>query len=105
MPKLKAGTIDTTSEEEKAIQVGIAADPDTLGLDDEWFERARPVSEEHPEIVERARRRRFERGMATNEQVSIPIDADLAAHFRSTGPGWRTRLNDTLRQAVFGRQD
>ena len=56
MPKLKPGTIDTTREEEAAIQVGIDADPDTLELDDEWFARARPVSEEHPEIVEGARR-------------------------------------------------
>ena len=66
MPKLKPGATDTMSEEEEAIQVGIDADRDTLELDDEWFEKARPVSEGHPEIVERARRWRFERGMATN---------------------------------------
>ncbi len=30
--------------EETAIEVGIAADPDTFELDAEWFAKARPVS-------------------------------------------------------------
>ena len=37
--------------------VGIAADPDTLELNEEWFAKARPVSEAHPQIVEAFRRR------------------------------------------------
>ena len=36
------------------------------------------------------------------ERVSIRLDADIVTHFRSTGPGWQTRLNDRLRQDVFG---
>ena len=34
--------------EEAAIQAGIAADPDTIELDEAWFARARPVRETHP---------------------------------------------------------
>ena len=34
--------------EEAAINAGIAADPDTFGLDDEWFERSRPAIEAIP---------------------------------------------------------
>jgi uncharacterized protein (DUF4415 family) len=28
------------------------------------------------------------------------IDADVVEHFRATGPGWQTRINDTLRRAA-----
>ena len=41
-----------------AIRAGIAADPDTMELDEEWFAKARPVSEAHPQIVEAFRRRK-----------------------------------------------
>ena len=44
-------TFDDIAElygEEVAIQAGIASDPDTFELDDEWFRRARPVTEVHP---------------------------------------------------------
>ena len=34
--------------EEAAIQAGIAADPDTMELDEAWFARARPVRATHP---------------------------------------------------------
>ena len=39
--------------EEVAIRAGIAADPDTMELDDEWFARARPVRETHPMLLRR----------------------------------------------------
>ena len=44
--------------EEAAIRAGIDADPDTMELDEEWFAKARPVSEAHPQVVEAFRRRR-----------------------------------------------
>ena len=37
--------------EEAAINAGIAADPDTFELDEEWFKRARPAVEVDPELV------------------------------------------------------
>ena len=105
MPRLKPETTDATPEEEAAIQAAIEADPDSQELDQEWFARARPVSDEHPLIVERSKQRRGKQKAATKEHISIRLDADLAAHFRSTGPGWQSRLNSTLREAVFGRSD
>jgi uncharacterized protein (DUF4415 family) len=38
----------------------------------------------------------------TNPKLAIKlrIDADVIRHFRSTGVGWQTRINDTLRRAV-----
>jgi uncharacterized protein (DUF4415 family) len=32
--------------------------------------------------------------------LKLRIDPDVVAHFRATGPGWRTRINDTLRRAA-----
>ena len=88
--------------EEAAINAGIAADPDTWELTTEDFAQMRPASEVHPEFVERWRRTRGKQKAPTKEHISIRLDADLAAHFRASGPGWQTRLNDTLRRAVFG---
>jgi uncharacterized protein (DUF4415 family) len=88
--------------EEAAINAGIAADPDTFELDDAWFARARPASEVDPQLVEHSRRTRGKQKAPKKELVSIRLDSDIAAHFRSSGPGWQARLNDTLRRAVFG---
>ena len=34
------------------------------------------------------------------ETVSLRLDADVLAHYRSTGPGWRSRINADLRKAA-----
>lgn len=38
----------------------------------------------------------------TEDLTSIKLDADLASPFHASGKGWQTRVNDTLRKAVFG---
>ena len=53
MPELKRGTIWPTPEEDIVINQGIAEDPDTFELDEEWFERARPAVEVKPDLGER----------------------------------------------------
>ena len=103
MPKPKPDTIVPTPEEDAAINAGIAADPDTEELDDAWFARARPALVVDPQLVERVRRGRGRQKAPTKEQVTIRLDEDITAHFRAGGSGWQTRLNDTLRRAVFGR--
>ena len=102
MPKLKPETIVPTPEEDAAIDAGIAADPDAEELDDAWFASARPAELVDPDLVEHVRRGRGWQKAPTKEQVTIRLDADITAHFRAGGPGWQTRLNDTLRRAVFG---
>ncbi len=32
--------------------------------------------------------------------TTLRLDPDIIAHFRATGPGWQTRINETLRRAV-----
>lgn len=104
MPRLKPGTSWPTDEEEAEINRGIAGDPDAPELDDKWFATARPAIEVVPHIVEEFRRTRGKQKKPVKERVSIRLDADIAEHFRAGGPGWQTRLNETLREAVFGSQ-
>lgn len=98
-------TFDEIAErhgEESAINAGITADPDTFELDDEWFKRSRPAVEIDPELVAYSQHTRGKQRSPVKERVTIRLDSDLTAHFRAGGRGWQTRLNETLRQAVFG---
>ena len=97
--------IAATDGEDAAINAGIAADPDTLELDDAWFAKARPAAEVHPDFVARVRRTRGKQKAPTKEQVTLRLDADIMARLRAGGRGWQTRLNDTLRRALFGSSD
>lgn len=87
----KTKLIRPTDDEEKAIQRGIAADPDNPEWTADDFANARPFKE-----VERKRMGRppLDR---PKEQVTIRYDADVVAAFRSTGEGWQTRMNDALK--------
>ena len=101
MPQLKPGTIWPTDEEEAEIQRHIAEDPDAPEITAEDWARARLAIEVEPELVEWSLRRRGKQKAPTKELVSIRLDKDVVAHFRSSGPGWQTRLNDRLRQDVL----
>jgi uncharacterized protein (DUF4415 family) len=37
---------------------------------------------------------------APKQAIKLRLDADVLAHFRETGPGWQTRINETLRRAA-----
>jgi len=37
---------------------------------------------------------------ATKEAISLRLDPDVLSHFRAGGPGWQTRINETLREAT-----
>jgi uncharacterized protein (DUF4415 family) len=47
-------------------------------------------------VVRRGRPPKAERKQTT----TLRLDPDLIEHFRKDGPGWQTRINDTLRRAV-----
>lgn len=71
-----------TDAENAEITADAMADPDNQPADDLVRRRGRPPLE-HPK-----------------EAVKLRLDADVLEHFRSTGPGWQTRINETLRQAA-----
>jgi uncharacterized protein (DUF4415 family) len=69
-------------------------DPDDAPeLTDEWFDKADFM------IGDRVIRRGRPPGSSKN-LVSLRLDKEVIDHFRATGPGWQTRMNDTLRKAV-----
>ncbi len=84
----------------------IAADPE-WGPAEMDMSNARPAMEVMPDLVgflENGRPPR-ETGPQENptvEYVNIGMDSDLMAYFRETGSGWQIRLNNMLRQVVFG---
>ncbi|CAK0767310.1 conserved hypothetical protein [uncultured Gammaproteobacteria bacterium] len=77
-----------TPEEDATINAGIASDPDTFELTDEWFERARTRKRGRPKLENPKR------------PVNIRLDPDVLAYFKAAGPGWQSRINETLRKAV-----
>lgn len=92
-----------TPEEDAAIALGIAADPDTWELTDEDFARARPASEVFPEIVaDYHHRMRGVQKRPTKVLVSLRLERDVVERLRASGRGWQSRVNDMLRKAVLG---
>lgn len=67
---------------------------------DEDFHRARPASELPPHILAAFPRMR---GLQVDQKkvpVSIRLSNDVVAHFKSGGPGWQTRIDETLKAAI-----
>jgi uncharacterized protein (DUF4415 family) len=81
-------------EEDRAITRAARSDPDARLLTAADFARMKPA------------RRPGERGpqkAPTKERVSLRLDRDVVAHFKSGGEGWQTRINDTLKKSVRAR--
>jgi uncharacterized protein (DUF4415 family) len=70
------------------------ADDDAPELTEEFFARADLY---HGDKLVRAGR-----PPSANPKIALKlrIDPDIVEHFRATGPGWQTRINDTLRKAA-----
>lgn len=82
-------------------------DKDIVFDDDnpEWteadFARARPGTEVlPPEVLTAFKRFRGSQKSPTKQQVTLRLDRDLLERFRAGGPGWQSRINETLRKAV-----
>jgi uncharacterized protein (DUF4415 family) len=79
-------------------------DVDIPELTDEDFQRMRPAREIAPDIVsayERGElRTRGPQKAPTKVPITIRLDPDVLDYFKSSGSGWQTRLNDTLRRAI-----
>ena len=69
-------------------------DPDDAPeLDDQWFEKA-------DLMLGRKVIRKGRPPGSTKQPVSLRLDPEVIAHFRKSGPGWQTRMNDMLRKAA-----
>ena len=93
-----------TDEEEAEIQRMIASDPDNPELTEEQIANMRPLREAFPDLAAAIDRELQRRGRPPVEnprqQVSIRLDPDVLAHYKSTGKGWQSRINDALRKAA-----
>jgi hypothetical protein len=51
-------------------------------------------------LVRRAPGKRGPQKAPTKQLVSIRLSKDVLDHFRSTGPGWQNRIDETLKLAT-----
>ncbi len=70
-------------------------DPDDAPeLTDEWFDTADYY--EGDKLVRRGR----PKSDAPKQATSLRLDPDVLDHYRATGPGWQSRINQALRKAA-----
>lgn len=70
----------------------------------EDFKRARPISD-FPDLLEalnnaRARGQRGAQKSEVKDRIGLRLDHNIVEHFRATGPGWQSRINDILAEHV-----
>jgi uncharacterized protein (DUF4415 family) len=75
-------------------------DVDVPEWTEEMFRRARPAREVFPDFKFPEPRRRGPQKAPTKLQATVRFDRDVIEYFRGTGPGWQTRMNETLRREV-----
>lgn len=77
-------------------------DPDNPPLTRERLAKFRPAREVVPNIVAAYLRRRGRppEGTGTKVQVTLRLDPAVIAHFKATGEGWQSRINQTLAKAI-----
>jgi uncharacterized protein (DUF4415 family) len=67
---------------------------------EEDFAKAKPFAEVFPDLARSFRRSRGPQKAPTKLLVSLRLDEQVIEHFKASGPGWQTRINETLRDAV-----
>jgi uncharacterized protein (DUF4415 family) len=83
-------------------------DEDTVVFDEdnpEWteedFKRARPAHEVlAPEILKAFPKLRGPQKAPIKVPVSLRLSRDVVEHFKAGGPGWQTRIDEALRDAI-----
>ena len=79
-------------------------DPDNPEWTEADFARARPATELSGAMLsafpKTAARVRGPQNAPAKIATSIRLDPAVVSHFKSGGPGWQTRINDTLLAAI-----
>lgn len=71
-----------SDEEDAAITADALADPDNPPADDLMRRRGRPPSDN------------------PKQAIKLRLDQDVVESFKSSGPGWQTRINEALRKVA-----
>jgi len=78
-------------------------DGEVRELTEEDFRQMRPMKEVFPEVVEAFERLRGERGpqkAPTKERIGLRLDKNIVEHFRASGQGWQSRINEILAKHI-----
>jgi uncharacterized protein (DUF4415 family) len=73
---------------------------DTPELTAADFAQARPFSDAFPDLAASIRKGRGPNKAPTKKLVSLRLSPDVIEHFKATGAGWQSRIDETLRKAV-----
>lgn len=104
--KSRRGTLPTLEDVDKGLvtldEYEVAHGEDIPELTEADLTNAKPISE-FPELkamFERARGQRGPQKSPVKERVGLRLNKDVVEHFRKTGPGWQSRINDVLADYV-----
>lgn len=80
-------------------------DWDAVSDNPEWteadFKQAKTFTEAFPDLAESLRKSRGRpKAEAPKKQVTLRLDADVVEFFRQAGPGWQSRINESLRKSA-----
>jgi uncharacterized protein (DUF4415 family) len=64
------------------------------------FARAKPFAEAMPELAASIRKGRGPNKAPTKKLVSLRLSPDVLDHFKATGPGWQSKIDDALRRVA-----
>ena len=98
--RIRRALASMTPEEDAAITAGALSDPDNPPLTDADFARMRPAAEVLPKSLLRRRGERGPQKAPVKTLVSIRLSPDVLEHFRASGEGWQTQIDDALRDVV-----
>jgi uncharacterized DUF497 family protein/uncharacterized protein (DUF4415 family) len=64
------------------------------------FARALPFAEAFPDLAVSIRKGRGPNKAPTKKLVSLRLSPEVIEHFKATGDGWQSRIDETLRKVV-----
>jgi uncharacterized protein (DUF4415 family) len=76
-----------SEEENRRINEGIAADPDTYELGDDFFRKAKPAT-------------RGKQKTPTKIRTSVRFSPEVIETYRGLGKGWQTRMDEDLKELL-----
>ena len=85
-----------------AADMAVVSDNPKWTKDD--FKAAKKFAEVFPDLTATMRRGRGPNKIPTKKLVSLRLSQNVVDHFKSMGPGWQTRIDETLQHALRKRQ-
>lgn len=64
------------------------------------FANAKPFAKAFPDLAASIRKGRGPNKSPTKKLVSLRLSPEVIEHFKSTGPRWQSRIDETLRKVV-----